>query len=215
MQSRPDSGSTTAHDGQPIGTIVDVPQWPSEQLTPQRPIASAQSAEDGLPRVHLRKAGFDEVPVDRPTPGPARATSLGYIGGAADSPLDLQRSEVDLEVLAVKIRSINLSLTAIESELLEQQEWSVDRLEAALDDLSRLIDKASLVRTYYMAITEAQRELIEPPLDVGPLKASLAQRAFETRIRLTGVNRERIDPADDRPQRLERISEVLQQWKID
>ena len=128
----------------------------------------------------------------------------------------LRRIEVDLSVLAAKIRSINLSLKAVEVELSEHHDWNVDELEGELYELSVLNDAADLVQIYYDAIPYEQRTLIEPLVNRGAIQALLAQRTFETRIRLADeASRGETHSVEDQLSRLESIWEVMQRWKRD
>jgi hypothetical protein len=207
-------------DADPAERPDVLPPIHDDDLIPQRPRLARRPTTERLPLIRLRSPAPNAASVDYRPPAPASATVLDdYQDHYQDHdrrPPPAQRSEVDLHVLAAKIRWVNLSFTAIDSELQSQPAWTVDQLEAVAGRLSQLISSADLVRLYYRAIPSTQRGLIEPIVDTGPTEALLAQRVFEARLRLT-ENFTDDNPDSIRAQlvRLERIAEVMEQWKTD
>jgi hypothetical protein len=200
---------TESHSAQPD----DLPPLSSPDLIPERPIVEVPPLADQLPSLRLRAAAPGKPPTETRA---APATSLESYVAPIRSSASTRQAEVDLEILTAKIRSINLSLTAVEAELAGDRESTVEQLEAVVQDLTRLLDAADLVRLYYLAIPAEQRDRIEPLIDLGSIQAILAQRVFETRIRL--VDEARTAPPegiDERLGRLEAISDVIHRWNRD
>jgi hypothetical protein len=212
------SVSDATSDADPAERPDVLPLIHDDDLIPQRPQIARRPTAERLPLVRLRTPASDAVSVDyRPT-APASATSLSLDDHQdhARRPSPAQIPEVDLRLLAAKIRSVNLSLAAIDGQLESQPAWTVDQLETATGRLVQLIDSAALVRLYYGAIPGSQRQLIEPIVDTGPIEALLAQRVFETRLRLTeDITQDDVDTIRGQLVRLERLAEVMEQWKTE
>lgn len=186
------------------------PLNPSD-LSPERSPSPNLQRTAPLPTVRLQASLRNSESLVSRSIKAAPATSVDEHAALTRSPK--RHSDVDLEMLAAKIRSLNLSLTAVESELANDVDWEIGELEAVTSELTHLFTQVNLARLYYDAIPYEQQELIEPIVDVGPLQAMLAQRTFELRIRLTEVLRKNESgDAIQQMDRLERVSEVVQQW---
>jgi hypothetical protein len=188
-------------------------------LQPSRPRFAPPPQPERLPQVRYH-AQQSVAPSDHPADSTPDAASIAHDahGDAAAHAVQPTQSAIDLQLLAAKIRSLNLSLAAVEAELSERREWPVEQLEATTADLVRLINEAELARLYYDAVSDAQRATIEPLADLIPIQNLLRQRVFEARLELSrrsGSKSTLTDDHQDALVRLERISEVLHQWKID
>ncbi len=194
----------------------ELPPLDVNEFAPEKPLPRHLATGDRLPSIRLQTSSARQTSASHSLVAPAPPTRVDEYMEPTPHAAAAQPTEVDLGVLSAKIRSFNLSLQAVESELLPDHEWTVAALEGQLHDLTQLIDAAGLLQIYYEAIAYEQRELLEPMMDTGPVRALFAQRAFETRIRLTDEARD--DGSGivaDRLDRLERISEVMQRWKTD
>jgi hypothetical protein len=185
-------------------------------LVPDRPIEVPPFPDERLPQIRLRSVPqYDPSLQSRPRAA-APATPLAPYLAPVRSSTARRQTAINVDALTAKIRSINLSLTAIESDLESESEWSVERLEAIGRDLSRLIDVADLSQLYYDALPAERRNGVEPLIDRGSIQAKFAQRVLETRVRLAAESRTSPSEAlDKRLNRLEVLSRVIQRWNGD
>ena len=202
-------------------TSIDTPSGAPPALVASPPFVSQPSdvtaeAVESLPRAQIRAPHVvEDPPRDEPLM-PANPTDIVEYSELTRLPTSSTELQIDLDVLEAKRRSVRFSLAAMEAELTENDDWTIDELEAAASDLSALVNAASLVQLYFTVIPEPERALIGPPADTLPTQALFAQRVFETRIKLVDEIRNENSPSTaDELHRLKQISEVMQRWNSD
>ena len=109
--------------------------------------------------------------------------------------------------LSAKIRSLNLSLTQIESDLAVDREWPLVDLEATTKQLAKLLREYDLVMTYFNVTPPRFHSQMMVPLEPTTSVALLAQRLFELKIRLAND----VSSNSDQLVRLNRVYDRMQQ----
>jgi hypothetical protein len=125
-------------------------------------------------------------------------------------------SPVDLAVLDARIRSFNLTLAKIESELSELREWNGAALQRLIDQLDRVFAHRAISETYYNALSGTERGRVSSFQTTRRLSLLLEQRLFEARVALLDANsslsqEQRTTQAD----KLQSISRRIQSWTVE
>lgn len=162
-----------------------------------------------------RSDPFSEVRTREPEPSvPLAGPKQSFIEPPSDDGLFVQRPPIEntkppfnLEVLTAKIRSLNLSLTQIESDLAVDREWPLVDLEATTKQLAKLLREYDLVMTYFNVTPPRFHSQMMVPLEPTTSVALLAQRLFELKIRLAND----VSSNSDQLVRLNRVYDRMQQ----
>jgi hypothetical protein len=185
----------------------DPPPLNPADMVPERPIEKSTFIAEKLPRLRMHLVAPRDVGDTKPLSAAPPTPLSSHLTTTRPTSAAPRRTDVNLAVLSAKIRSINLSLAAIEAELANNATRSVEQLESIVQDLRRLLDLADLARLYYHAVSPERRIEIEPLVDHGPIRALLAQRLFETRIRL--IDQARLTPAETNDEQLKRLEAIV------
>ncbi len=196
----------------PLSVDPGPPAWIDPELPDQ-----IDSAE-GFPPVWLRTElpqGMAQETVSEPKV--VAATPLDALESAQSSRhyLTARRvdpPEIDVEVLAAKIRSHNLALVRIEHELAEDGVWDIKRLQELAVALSEVMRSRDHMLLFYQVLSTDQKQragnLNDPQIVLG----SFAQRMFEVRIHHVDEDRRGAANRDlDWKKELESISKQFQQ----
>ncbi len=118
---------------------------------------------------------------------------------------------VNLTLLASRIRSSNLKLSEVESELMARGDWDVQRLEPLVEQFDEILSGRRVSRLYYEALNDSERRqlftAISPPQ---PVLSLLSQRWFEARVATSDAASSGERSNDSR---LERIAKTIDMWK--
>jgi hypothetical protein len=122
---------------------------------------------------------------------------------------------VDLAVLGSRIRSYNLTLAEIETELSQPGPWPVERLTTVIDQIERLFGRRHLSQIYYDALTPQQRQRVQNFASVDLTLALLDQRLFEAQVALMDANLE-LDPVFGQHElsQIRSLSEKVRNWTV-
>ena len=162
-----------------------------------------------------RSAPFSEIRTHEPEPSVSLAgPKQSFIEPPSDDglfvqppPIENTKPPFNLEVLTAKIRSLNLSLTQIESDLAVDREWPLVDLEATTKQLAKLLREYDLVMTYFNVTPPRFHSQMMVPLEPTTSVALLAQRLFELKIRLAND----VSSNSDQLVRLNRVYDRMQQ----
>lgn len=166
-----------------------------------------------LPRFRIAESLVAEELVDTlsdTTQLPADPSVISAATSTPDGP-----SPVDLSVLAAKIRSVNLNLKDLDNLLWRTDEWTVDQLQALVDEFERLDARRHLTALYLGSLSDDQRRGLEELLGTGPSIMRLKECLFQTRLDLMDqrVRGSDTDP-NDAIQRLQKLSGRIETWTL-
>jgi hypothetical protein len=181
----------------------------------------SSASESKLAGVELRAAADTapanpKQPAGAAPPPPARAASGRFVTrplqpAAARSPAEVR---VDLGELQARSTAYNLSLANLVAQLHEQDNWSAERLDAAVDALAELQTLRGELQLYRDVLTAATRRNLPAMTSTVTAFSLLGARTAAARRRLEDAGH-RATSAQDELVRLERISRRLAQLATD
>ena len=138
-------------------------------------------------------------------PSPAPASNVTMATPSSESP-------IDLSVLAARIRSSNLRLSEIESELARNGLWDSKRLRPLVDRFEQMLSGRRLSELYYGALNRVERQRVAPFSPVRPTMTMLSQRLFEARVAAT-EDTVFFPPDSDEVNELQTLAQTVESWK--
>ena len=157
----------------------------------------------------------DETPRDASTlrkPFPPASIDLEAAISRMESAVASRTGQIDLAVLAARIRASNLRLAEIDSELSENGLWDVERLRPLVDRFDRMLSGRRLSELYFEALSQSERQRVTTLKPLQPTINLLAQRLFEARV---AVAEDPIfEPTDSlEAEQLQEMINVIDTWK--
>ena len=147
-----------------------------------------------------------------PKPFPPASIELEAAISRMESAVASRTGQIDLAVLAARIRASNLRLAEIDSELSENGLWDVERLRPLVDRFDRMLSGRRLSELYFEALSQSERQRVTTLKPMQPTINLLAQRLFEARV---AVAEDPIfEPTDSlEAEQLQEMINVIDTWK--
>jgi hypothetical protein len=162
---------------------------PRRESAPQMPVVEPVPATPPSPHDVLAMLPEPKIalPVEKPRESVAEPAIAPPVAVPAKPvPPEKTGVQVDVEGLAVRVAGTNLALRTLEAELIEQNTWNAEQLDAALSRLDILVLRGRDLTLFRDLVTPAEQARvgrIEPPRHV---ISQLAARIAETRARAGG-----------------------------
>ncbi len=198
----------------PARVVIPPPPTAPAQLRSQRALAGSQPtpADPPPPRVVLRvdpQRLASTLPEKSPAVTPFERAEVTVSpqwnpDGAPD---------VDLAVLASRIRAFNLTWSEIESELSQPGPWPVERLKLLMDQVDQLLGRRRVSQLYLNALSPLQQQQVNRLVSTDHTFHLLDQRLFEAQVALMD-SQSRIDPSLSQQEmnQLHSLSERVKTW---
>lgn len=210
------SRRTTSTFPEPDATLAR--QANAERLKVPGPAKLDEKADIGpIPQLETERA----VKLGVETPRVASALSKPFPPASIDLQAAISRMEsavasrtgqIDLAVLAARIRASNLRLAEIDSELSENGLWDARRLRPLVDRFDRMLSGRRLSELYFEALSQSERQRVTTLKPMQPTINLLAQRLFEARVAV--AEDPVFEPTDSlEAEQLQKMINVIDTWK--
>jgi len=170
-----------------------------------------------IPQLETERLVELEVAIPRvastlPKPFPAASINVESAVPETESAVASNTGQIDLAVLAARIRASNLRLAEIDSELSENGFWDAKRLRPLVDRFDRMLSGRRLSKLYFEALSQSEQQRVTTLKPIQPTINLLAQRLFEARVAV--AEDPVFEPTDSlEADELQELINVIDSWK--
>jgi hypothetical protein len=202
--NQPSIANAAARDSDVTGVVMEAPP----ELPARRAITPTHNAQTPAARV-FERAGTAAAPVIKQTtpavsveraelptaegllesisaavdvPAAATSNSVATVADVHEPVSVLPPVQINLQLLSQRIAAHNLSIRAIEEQLLASDSWSLDGLELVRAQLGELMQRREVWQLYWEILDSGQRLTLNEPVSLDQLLELFQQRLFETQV---------------------------------